>query len=287
MIHCEESNRSAKSLQTLWRFYSAKHSPFRAHRLYRRPDWRKWRRKNDHSQGNFNIIRPDQGIIRLMGLSPEDPASRLQVGTVFEDSYFHDQLSPRQICKIMNHIFPSWDQPLFDTYCTRFHLPDRKPLGQFSRGMRMKLSLATALARHPKCLILDEATSGLDPVVRGQMLDLFLEFIQDEEYSILMSSHITDDMEKICDQIAYIHKGRLIFQEEKDRLLESMAILKAPSSEIHSLPSELVISMQQNAFGAAALVRNPNKVSRLLRGAILEPASLAEIMRFYAGGDTQ
>ena len=102
-----------------------------------------------------------------------------------------------------------------------------------------------------------------------------------------MSSHITDDMEKICDQIAYIHKGRLIFQEEKDRLLENMAILKAPSAEIRSLPSELVISIQQNAFGAAALVRNPNKVSRLLRGVILEPASLAEIMRFYVGGDTQ
>ena len=235
----------------------------------------------------LNIIRPDQGIIRLMGLSPEDPASRLQVGTVFEDSYFHDQLSPRQVCKIMNHIFPSWDPSLFDTYCTRFNLPDRKPIGQFSRGMRMKLSLATALARHPKCLILDEATSGLDPVVRGQMLDLFLEFIQDEECGILMSSHITDDMEKICDQIAYIHTGRLIFQEEKDRLLENMAILKAPSAEIRSLPSELVISIQQNAFGAAALVRNPNKVSRLLRGVILEPASLAEIMRFYAGGDTQ
>ena len=153
---------------------------------------------------------------------------------------------------------------MFDTYCTRFNLPDRKPIGQFSRGMRMKLSLATALARHPKCLILDEATSGLDPVVRGQMLDLFLEFIQDEECGILMSSHITDDMEKICDQIAYIHKGRLIFQEEKDRLLENMAILKAPSAEIRSLPSELVYN-----FNATADPRNASDAGSLCKADIV------------------
>jgi len=232
----------------------------------------------------LNIVHPDSGEIRLMGKDPSDPESRLQVGTVFEDSYFHDCLNITKISRIMGKICVNWDEKMFLNYCRRFRLSEEKTVGEFSRGMRMKLSLATALSRHPRLLILDEATSGLDPVVRRQILDLFLEFIQDESCSILMSSHITDDMEKVCDQIAYLHNGRMIFQENKDELLESMAILQCSKNNMDRLPADLVISRSDGAFGSAALIRRRTELRRLFPDAVLEKPSLEDIMRFYSGG---
>ena len=157
----------------------------------------------------LHVIRPDGGTIRLLGRDPSDPEAREGAAAVFEDSYFHGSLTPRQVGRAMAGICRTWDEDLYRSRCRRFGLQERQPLKEFSRGMRMKLSLATALARHPKLLVLDEATSGLDPVVRGEMLDLFLEFIQDEGCGVLLSSHITTDLERIADQIAYLHGGKL------------------------------------------------------------------------------
>ena len=235
----------------------------------------------------LGVIRPDGGAIRLLGGDPGDPAIRSQVGVVFEDSYFYGGLCARQIDRIMAGIHATWDSALFHGYCRRFDLEESKPVKDFSRGMRMKMSLATALAHRPKLLVMDEATSGLDPVVRGEMLDLFLEFIQDEGHGVLMSSHITADLERIADQIAYIHKGRLLFQQDKDLLLEDMAILRCSASEIDSLPKNLVVARRGGAYGSAALVRHPQNVRRLLPGAVLDRADIDEIMQFISGGDKQ
>ena len=235
----------------------------------------------------LGVIRPDGGAIRLLGGDPGDPAIRSQVGVVFEDSYFYGGLCARQIDRIMAGIHATWDSALFHGYCRRFDLEEGKPVKDFSRGMRMKMSLATALAHRPKLLVMDEATSGLDPVVRGEMLDLFLEFIQDEGHGVLMSSHITADLERIADQIAYIHKGRLLFQQDKDLLLEDMAILRCSASEIDSLPKNLVVARRGGAYGSAALVRHPQNVRRLLPGAVLDRADIDEIMQFISGGDRQ
>ena len=235
----------------------------------------------------LGVIRPDGGAIRLLGGDPGDPAIRSQVGVVFEDSYFYGGLCARQIDRIMAGIHATWDSALFHGYCRRFDLEESKPVKDFSRGMRMKMSLATALAHRPKLLVMDEATSGLDPVVRGEMLDLFLEFIQDEGHGVLMSSHITADLERIADQIAYIHKGRLLFQQDKDLLLEDMAILRCSASEIDSLPKNLVVARRGGAYGSAALVRHPQNVRRLLPGAVLDRADIDEIMQFISGGDRQ
>ena len=235
----------------------------------------------------LGVIRPDGGAIRLLGGDPGDPAIRSQVGVVFEDSYFYGGLCARQIDRIMAGIHATWDSALFHGYCRRFDLEEGKPVKDFSRGMRMKMSLATALAHRPKLLVMDEATSGLDPVVRGEMLDLFLEFIQDEGHGVLMSSHITADLERIADQIAYIHKGKLLFQQDKDLLLEDMAILRCSASEIDSLPKNLVVARRGGAYGSAALVRHPQNVRRLLPGAVLDRADIDEIMQFISGGDRQ
>ena len=235
----------------------------------------------------LGVIRPDGGTIRLLGGDPGDPAIRSQVGVVFEDSYFYGGLCARQIDRIMAGIHATWDSTLFHGYCRRFDLEESKPVKDFSRGMRMKMSLATALAHRPKLLVMDEATSGLDPVVRGEMLDLFLEFIQDEGHGVLMSSHITADLERIADQIAYIHKGKLLFQQDKDLLLEDMAILRCSAGEIDSLPKNLVVARRGGAYGSAALVRHPQNVRRLLPSAVLDRADIDEIMQFISGGDKQ
>ena len=235
----------------------------------------------------LGVIRPDGGTIRLLGGDPGDPAIRSQVGVVFEDSYFYGGLCARQIDRIMAGIHATWDSALFHGYCRRFDLEESKPVKDFSRGMRMKMSLATALAHRPKLLVMDEATSGLDPVVRGEMLDLFLEFIQDEGHGVLMSSHITADLERIADQIAYIHKGKLLFQQDKDLLLEDMAILRCSAGEIDSLPKNLVVARRSGAYGSAALVRHPQNVRRLLPSAVLDRADIDEIMQFISGGDKQ
>lgn len=231
----------------------------------------------------LNILRPDRGTILLMGKNPGDPASRKQVAAVLEDSYFYGGLRTGQISRSMEGICPGWDAPLFKRYCERFGLDGKKPFKDFSRGMRMKLSLATALARHPRLLVLDEPTSGLDPVVRGEVLDLFLEFIQDERCGILISTHITTDLERIADQIAYLHGGRLLFQMDKDRLLEDLAVLRCPGKVLDTLPGDLVVIRQAQRAGAAALVREPERVRRLLPDAVLDRLTLDELMQFYSG----
>lgn len=235
----------------------------------------------------LNVIRPDGGTLRLMGREPSEPAAREPVAAVFEDSYFYGGLGIRQVSRSMAGICRAWDEALFYRYCERFALREDKPFQDFSRGMRMKLSFATALARHPKLLVLDEATSGLDPVVRGEMLDLFLEFIQQEDHAILFSSHITTDLARVADQVAYLHKGRLLFQKEKDALLEDMAVVRCGAAELDRLPGELVIARQHGSFGSSALVRRPKAVRRLLPDAVLDPASIDEMMQFYAGRDAQ
>lgn len=230
----------------------------------------------------LNVLRPDGGSIRLMGKEPRDPASREQTAAVFEDSYFYGGLKTGQISRSMAGICPGWDAALFQQYCNRFGLDEKKPFKDFSRGMRMKLGLATALARHPRLLVLDEPTSGLDPVVRGEILDLFLEFIQDESCGILLSTHITTDLERIADQIAYLHGGRLLFQKNKDLLLEEMAVLRCPERVLQTLPEELIVIRQSRAAGQSALVREPERVRRLLPEAVLDRLTLDELMQFYS-----
>ncbi len=230
-------------------------------------------------------LRPDRGTVRLLGGDPADPVSRREAAAAFEDAYFYGGLKTGQIERTMAGVCPGWDGKLFQEYCARFGLDGGKPVKDFSRGMRMKLSLATALARRPRLLVLDEPTGGLDPVVRGEVLDLFLDFLQDERRGILFSTHITGDLERIADQIAYLHGGRLLFQMDKDELLEGRAVLRCSEAELNQLPSELVLARRRGHMGTAALVREPAKVRRLLPGAVVDRLTLDELMQFYTGRD--
>ena len=230
----------------------------------------------------------DKGSIELLGHSPDSPAGHADLGVVFDDAYFYESLTARQIGKSMAGIFGSrWDGKEYCRLLKQFGLDGSKPFKAYSRGMRMKLSLATALAHHPLLLVLDEATSGLDPVVRGEMLDLFLDFIQDENHSILISSHITGDLEQVADSIAYLHQGKLLFQEDKDALLSEYGILRCGAEDLARLPGACIVHTRRTDFGCETLVKGRAEVLHLLPGAVCDPAGIDDIMRFTSGRDKQ
>ena len=234
------------------------------------------------------VNRADDGTVDLLGGSPADAATRAKIGVVFEDAFFYGSFTAAQVAHSLAGMYGArWNADSFSAYLRRFGLDAGKKLKEYSRGMRLKLSLAAALAHDPELLVLDEATAGLDPVVRGELLDLLLEFIQDERHSIVMISHITADLEQIADSIAYLHNGQLLFQENKDDLLQEYGVLHCGEDVLTSLPAGLVVFTRRGAYGCESLVRERRTVQELLPEAVCDAARLDDIMRFYSGRDAQ
>ena len=230
----------------------------------------------------LGAMRIDGGAITVLGGCAADPQVRKQLGVVFEDAFFYETMTPAQVGGCLQGLQPGFDKAYYARLLPRLELPPKKIVKDMSRGMRMKLRLAAAMAHRPRLLLLDEATSGLDPVMRGEILDMLMDFIQDENHSVLLSSHITSDLEKIADSIVYIQKGRVLFQMEKDRLLEEFGIVRAAADELERLPRQLVVAARSSAFGQAALENDRAAAARCLPGAVADKASLDEIMQFYA-----
>lgn len=204
----------------------------------------------------LNLIKIDSGSIEVLGLNniKHEKQIKEQIGVVFDESYFHDNLKPRDISKIMKDVFSNWDGKLFNYYINRFKLPENKIIKEFSKGMKMKLSIATALSHNPKLLILDEATSGLDPVMRNEILDVFLDFIQDEDHSILISSHITSDLEKIADYITFINQGKIVFSNSKDDIIYNYGVLKCGLNDFKKIDKTYMVAHRKSQFGYEVLV---------------------------------
>jgi ABC-2 type transport system ATP-binding protein len=202
----------------------------------------------------LNLIRKNDGTVRIMGLDniKDDNIIKEDIGVVFDESNFPDDMRIKDINKVMKNIYKKWDESLFTSYLSKFSLPTTKIVKEFSRGMKMKLSLAVALSHHAKLLILDEATSGLDPIVRDEILDEFLDFIQDEEHSIFISSHIISDLEKIADYITFIHKGKIVFSESKDNLLSNYGILKCSNADFVNIDKSNVYGSRKNLWRSLA-----------------------------------
>lgn len=233
----------------------------------------------------LGLIRPDGGEVRLLDGTPGEAAVMEQVGVVFDECRFHDNLTAAQVGRFMPKMYKCWDKGLYEHYLKKFGLPRNLFLKEFSRGMKMKLSIAAALAHHPKVLILDEATSGLDPVVREEILDEFLEFIQDEEHAVLISSHITSDLEKVADYITYIHEGKVILQGEKDELLEQYGRLVCTPEQLAGVEREFLVSRRDNQFGVEALVRERSELCRRHPELTVDRVTLEEIMVLTTRGD--
>lgn len=233
----------------------------------------------------MNAIHPDSGIIQVLGKSCADPHVRSRIGVVFEDTFFYETLTPMHLNRILCKIHPNWDANEYFDLLKKFQLPSEKPIKDMSRGMRMKLRLAAALGHHPQLLILDEPTAGLDPVGRSEFLDFLQQFILDGTHSVLFSSHITSDIEKVADWVAYLHNGRLIFQLEKDTLLEHYGILRCSHAQMDTLPEHLIQGHRTTAFCCEALVLEPARVKQLLPDSVVDAAKIDDIMRFTSRRD--
>lgn len=231
----------------------------------------------------LGIIKPTAGEIELLG---QPVAQALgEVGYVPDECPFSDMLKVRQVGRFLSGVFPTWEQGDFEGYLQKFDLPGDKKIKELSRGMKMKLTIAAALAHRPKLLILDEATSGLDPVVRDEILDEFLAFVCDEDHAVLISSHITSDLEKICDYVTYLHKGRLTVSGAKDELLERYGKVSCSKSELAAIPVELLVGKREGEFGCQALVSDRMALKWVLPSAVVETASLEDIMIYTTKGD--
>lgn len=202
----------------------------------------------------LNMIQKDSGRITILG-KDEKIVDKNEIGVVFDECRFHESFTAKDINQVLKSIFQRWNEPQFFNYLNRFEVPSNKKLKEFSRGMKMKISIAAAVSHDAKLLLLDEPTSTLDPVVRDEMLDIFYDFISDEQHSIIISSHIVSDLEKVCDYIAFMHKGKMILCEEKDRLLQECRLAQMSEAEFSAIDKDEIIGSRKTPFGITAVIR--------------------------------
>ncbi len=235
----------------------------------------------------LNIIKRDGGTIKMLGLDniKDELAVKEQIAAVFDELPFHDQLNARNLNIILKDVYRDWDSAVFRNYLERLALPEHKKIGDFSKGMKMKLQIAAALSHNAKLLIMDEATTGLDPVVRNECLDIFLEYLQDEEHSILMSSHITTDLEKVADSVTFIHKGKLLLTGYKDEVLEQHGVIKCRKNDYKEIEPEDIVSARVTDFGAEVMIRDKETCRRKYAGLVMDPTTLEEIMCYYVNAE--
>lgn len=246
----------------------------------------------ENGAGKTTFIKSILGIIKSTGkveifghdISTEEKDVKENIGVVLDNSFFPEVLTANDIDKIMNPLYKNWDPGLFYNLLERFSIPKNKTIKTLSKGMRKKLEIAAALAHHPKFLLLDEPTSGLDPVVRKEVLDVFLDFIQDEEHTILLSTHITSDLEHIADYILFLNHGQIVLEETKNDIMENYGILKCGINDFSKVAKEDIIRFIKNKYNYEILVKNPFKLQKKYPGMVMDKLTLEDLMVLIVKG---
>lgn len=231
----------------------------------------------------LNIIKTDGGSIKLLGMDHIKDEAQIKecIAAVFDECPFHDSFKAKQINILFRGLYQNWDEKQFFDYLDRFHLPRKKKIGEFSKGMKMKMQIAAALSHKARLLIMDEPTTGLDPVVRNEILDVFREYLNDENNSILLSSHITSDLDKIADCVTFIDNGKLLLTGYKDEILESHGLMKCSKEDYNEIDTGDIISARINEYSVDIMVSDREKMSKKYSGILIEKTNLEEIMLFY------
>ena len=231
----------------------------------------------------LNIIKCDSGTIKMLGLDhiQNEYEIKEHIAAVFDEIPFHEGFNAIQVGKMFRGLYGNWNEQKYFEYLDRFNLPRKKKISKFSKGMKMKLQISTALSHGAKLLIMDEATTGLDLVVRNEILDIFREYIQDVENSILMSSHITSDLDKIADCVTFIDRGKILLTGYKDEILDTHGLLKCGKDNFKEISPNDYISARVTDFGVEVMVSNRAEAKHKYSGALIEKTNLEEIMLFY------
>ena len=235
----------------------------------------------------LDIIEKDSGSISVLGQKNDKNNVSLKenIGVVLDASDVYDNYTVKQVESIMKDVYKQWNHEVYDYYIQKFALPLNKMIKDFSRGMKMKMAITIALSHQPKLLILDEATSGLDPIMRDEILDVFMEFVQDENHAILLSSHISSDLEKIADYIAFIHEGKLILSTSKDELIYEYGLMKCRNDEFDMIDKEDIIRYRIKTYEVEILVKDREKMAKKYPNCIVDPTKLDDIMMLYVKGE--
>lgn len=235
----------------------------------------------------LDIIEKDSGSISVLGQKNDKNNVSLKenIGVVLDASDVYDNYTVKQVENIMKDVYKQWNHEVYDYYIQKFALPLNKMIKDFSRGMKMKMAITIALSYQPKLLILDEATSGLDPIMRDEILDVFMEFVQDENHAILLSSHISSDLEKIADYITFIHEGKLILSTSKDELIYEYGLMKCRNDEFDKIEKEDIIRYRIKTYEVEILVKDREKMAKKYPNCIVDPTKLDDIMMLYVKGE--
>lgn len=229
----------------------------------------------------LGLLNKDSGEIKILDeINPSSVGLKDKLGIVFDDLLVPEEMTLIDVEKFCSRVYSKWNKNSFYKFKEKFNLPEKKIIKNYSRGMKMKLSMAIALSHNAELLILDEATSGLDPIVREEILDLLLDFMQDENHTILISSHILSDLEKVADYIAFINDGKILFMETKDELKENYGICTLSNEEVTSIDEEAIVGRRVHSFGQELLV----KKNLIPNGIIFQKPSIEDIMIYFVKG---
>ena len=235
----------------------------------------------------LNIIKSDNGEIKIFGKDNKRKEKEIKedIGVVLDNMFFPELLNAKDINNSRKDIYKNWDSKLYFSYLKEFDLPDNKSLKSMSKGMRKKLEIATALAHKPKLLILDEPTSGLDPVIRNEVLDIFQKFIEDEEHGVLLSTHITSDLEHIADEIIFIDKGKKVLQKSRDEIIDNYGILKCDIDYFSNIDKKDIITYKKTKYAYEILVDDKEKTSKKYPSCVIDKITLEDLMVLVIKGE--